>query len=1376
MADVTGMKGQEKDEGAVEAGRGKRALQWTKEHIPYSDARKAKKQRDKIEDLKAEERAKLEVQKEATQSDATPADVKALKGEYIPPFMQRFMNALRRGHGTEASEVGLLVRNAFCNERFITAVAMGEVKTPIEARGDRTYRKEMVEERKMLAAQLQKAAASKDYTLPPLNGKKLDIIFHTALGKPSIWEGEGWKENSPNPAETIMIVAESFAVVENPEKADEVLGNILKFLVTTRSFTKGDDRTKSMLADSDYIYDHIKRKSAPPIRKATEEFEGYARGLLALPTSEMHPELGVPGIGYQQHYDARLQTLTKARDEAKSMHDEASRRFNDAKAAYDDVMGKKEAAQPNWKKLKPELQKRILDAEQQTGELLDQQRAVYNRTGNALSAREEDLRRFVATQSPEAHLSKLVENFKEVLTQAKVANASAEAVEQKAEPLLVNPLVRRLLTEAEEAMLQRTISEKFATPALVAVREEIDGLLDQRDKVQELMARFEAREQKGPQPAKASAVTNLLDELDVAMVTKINSEKEKLDQRLGELKQAIDGASFPPEVLAPLQGVMESMPNYGIPRAYVEWQLGAILVEDKHAAVQAMAEAAPLPQQTKAEISKVNARLRKSAYNPEEVRSEIAALMKSTAFPLGKAAARALKALDEDGYGNLTGMTPQQWMGTRIVYDTVSAGYDDSKGGRDGWFATKMKKARYHLFTVDSYKNKGSWLLDHTVKNDLEDIFSKNRTQRLTTEMPDGEERETKIPRWAGGATKLGLKAYLVVSLVVWGTHSPSFPEHFFRWPVRSPVTASYQKSPHSHWYNPGSYDWGIRNPLTWTTVAPRPPSQIVRVIGDNENNYVELANRDSSFYMRHYGLGRRLPGEQDDRGMEARLEWVRSKPAVLKYFQERRTLKEYTSYEGPDVVGRNFRNPDMCSTGQRRIPEYCENLGLHDAQAIQDYEFPEDRDDGWRADNQQMRVCCFVRLSPNGGRAITDGRMLNRSQSDRFVQSLMASERNDHATINAAYLNDPNNRARFVHEWFLVTPTEDDIMEHYGIGDRDNIQFIVAQGSKATNALLPRCSTERGMAPEMIQAGHRDEFVHLWRQEIQNRYAGHDLTAEDVPQEILDAAFSAVRQTALNNRWIEDTSTEFARRQLRQEFSVMNLRTDTAIDAIRAQTDLREFVRMFANVNGSFRINPDLSDDFVIVLQEHKLAGGSLNDFNPFADAWGPRVQWALNMHYLLQQPAQTGNENRQGATPAPGATAQQQAPAPAPAPDLTPEAERFYASSSNLGFNQFLDGVIASLRDGRDSQTMDQVQRTRFGGNRERMDRAIRAEVYRLLTSNGERDAVMRAGYGVTVTGSGESMTVATGNPRTARNSFRHHILEFVREQGAVVNPPRR
>ncbi len=1372
MADATGMKGGEKDEGAVEAGRAKRALQWAKEKVPYSDARREKKQREKVDEFKAIERARLEVQKEEERPESAVVDVKNLKGEYVPGFVQRFANALHSGYGTEQSKVGLLVRSAMCNERFIRAVATAEVKTPVESRGDHTYKGEMVKERAMLASQLRMAMEKPEYTLPPLNGRQLDILFHTALGKPSIWEGAGWKEKTPTPAETIMMVAESYAVVENPERADEVMGNILKFLVTTKSFTKATDKTKKVLADKNYVDGYIKAKSAPPISKSSAIFKEFARELLSQPTTEMHAEIGYPCIGYKQYFEARVAELGGRRDEAKAAHDESSKLFIEAKAVYEDVMSKKKAAEPNWKKLTPEIRQKILDAEKETGAILDQQRSVYDQTGKLLTERENELRSFVANQSLEAHLSRTVENFKEVLTQAKVANASPEAIEQKAEPLLVNRVVKGLLVAAEETMLQKTLSEKFAGPQLVAVREEIDSILDQRDKVQELMARFQARE-KAPQSVTAGTVATFLDELDGAMVVRVKNEKARLDERVEALGKAIDGAAFQPEVLGPLQGVLESLPNFGIPRAHVEWQLGAILVEDKHAAVQEMAETAPLPQQTKAEISKVNARLRKAGYEPETVKAEMAALVRATAYPLGKAAAKSLRALDDDPYANITGMTPSQWMGTRIVYDSISTGYDDSPGGRDSWFANKMKRARYHLFSGQSYKAKGTWLLEKTVKNDLEDIFTKNRTQKLTGEMPDGEEYETKIPRWAGGTTKLLLKAYIVGALFVWGTHSPTFFEHFLRFPIRSPITVSVER-------NAGSRHLHVegRNPLTWLTSPPRPASEVVRVIADNENNYIELANRDSAFYSRHYGLGRRLPGEQNDDGIQSRLEWIRRHPDVLKYFQERRTLKEYTTYEGPSIVGRNFRNPDMCSTGQRRIPEACENLGLHDAQSVQDYEFPEDRNDGWRADNQQMRVCCFVRLSPNGGRAITDGRMLNRSQSDRFVQDLMAAETNEHKTINTAYLNDPNNRARWGQGWFLISPVENDIMENYGIMDRDNVQFIVSQGTKASNVLLPRCSSERGEAPEMIQAAHRDELVRLWRQEVQTRYPGHDITVEDVPQETLTSAFNAVRQQALNNRWIEDTSTEFARRQLRQEFSTLNLRTDVAVDAILAQTDLREFVRPFAATNATYHINPALSDDFVLILQQHKLHGGSLNDFNPFADAWGPRVQWAISQTYIQPNHPQTGTENRQGSAPAPAGSTAQQPAAPAPAPDLSADAESFYSSESNAAFRGFVEAVTAGLHDDSrgDGRIMADVERSRFGGNRERMDRSIKAEVYRLLTSGGERDAAMRAGYGITVTGSGSGMSVAMGNPRLARNSMRNHILQFVREQGAVVNPPRR
>src|SRR5512135_1098650 len=108
-----------------------------------------------------------------------------------------------------------------------------------------------------------------------------------------------------------------------------------------------------------------------------------------------------------------------------------------------------------------------------------------------------------------------------------------------------------------------------------------------------------------------------------------------------------------------------------------------------------------------------------------------------------------------------------------------------------------------------------------------------------------------------------------------------------------------------------------------------------------------------------------------------------------------------------------------------------------------------------------------------------------------------------------------------------------------------------------------------------------------------------------------------------------------------------------------------------------------------------------------------------------------------------------------PAQIPDLSPAAESFYANPANTDFHNFIEGIMASLHDDRrtDGRMTADAERKCFGGDRQRMDRAIKAEIYLFLKSYSVRDASIPPGYGITVSGNGESMTVAFDDLRRAR-----------------------
>ena len=249
------------------------------------------------------------------------------------------------------------------------------------------------------------------------------------------------------------------------------------------------------------------------------------------------------------------------------------------------------------------------------------------------------------------------------------------------------------------------------------------------------------------------------------------------------------------------------------------------------------------------------------------------------------------------------------------------------------------------------------------------------------------------------------------------------------------------------------------------------------------------LVTRTDDYYREFYGVGtRRLPNETDDSGMAKRLAWLRQHPEVLRYFQERTTLRKVESWnESKDRV-------NSCSTSQKLIPDTCRNLKLDTMEAIEAYE-PLRKQGPW---TPGKKVCCTIELYT---RAVPDGLKLNPQSADAFVDTLMALETGG-GKADYAYLTHPDNRARWVDGWHLVTPTEADIIGKFRITERDNVRFLSMQGASAAQMLLPRCS-EEALSPDFLRTDKRNEFVAAWRAGVAKAAAA----APAVPAEAAEGA-----------------------------------------------------------------------------------------------------------------------------------------------------------------------------------------------------------------------------------------------------------------------------
>ncbi|MFN7991075.1 MAG: hypothetical protein U0R44_02850 [Candidatus Micrarchaeia archaeon] len=118
------------------------------------------------------------------------------------------------------------------------------------------------------------------------------------------------------------------------------------------------------------------------------------------------------------------------------------------------------------------------------------------------------------------------------------------------------------------------------------------------------------------------------------------------------------------------------------------------------------------------------------------------------------------------------------------------------------------------------------------------------------------------------------------------------------------------------------------------------------------------------------------------------------------------------------------------------------------------------------------------------------------------------------------------------------------------------------------------------------------------------------------------------------------------------------------------------------------------------------------------------------------------------------------------APAPSLSAEAVSFYNSERSAGLAPFIEGLLTRIYEQTtgDGATLRQT----YGEDRDRAVLDIKAELYRIITSANPRDATLRRGWGITVRGHGESLTIEI-DMRRARDPIRNRAVEFARERRA-------
>ncbi len=1361
----------------------------------WREERKIKKdEKDLSRKQEAQRRldAKAEKAKKAEDAAAPQIDEKAIQGAHMTEFNRFFLDAVRRGQSRtiQATSADSIIREVICHDSFIRAIANVTVRTPLEQM-DTEYQKEMGGRRQRLAQQLMKAKEQKEFMIGELTAHELDIIYATMLGTPEddaiaktpgaveIWQNAPWPERLPKPPEAFFMFLESIAIRERPESKGAFIGNVLKKLSVARTFVDTGDTTLRTLVDGAFINDYLYRTSAYPIDTAVESFHSLTATLFATPTSQIEPALGMPGVDYEKGYAQALSEKHAWVEQARQVVAQNQVSLEQAVAAHGTAVAAVEAAQKevnrysDYKKRTDKGEKITLRAdiilakndpriataltaaraflEAKNTELeaatkwLGAAQAAKAKVDKELSRREAECAKYQAEANPQAFARELASHFKSLLEENRDSNVDFGLVADRIAPRLPNPVIDSLLARATELARER---DEFAHVF-----------------VGSQMADAAAGEEGG----KGKSTTDVAHSI-------IGYRLPQFESKLAEFERAIETAELPdtPEASSkePLRGIVRGLKHFGVQSSFIDEQIGKV----------------------------------RNAHSQ----------------PLRRAVQISVKSLGERSYRNLAGITDQEKIAARMAYEARTGDLEGRPGRTEGKWARFWQNVKYHLFTTESWVSRDRQrpgklvkLYRWSIASDIEGLHPGNWLTRKPGRRPDGTPYKNWTPRVLDSIWGLTWKGYIVGTLIG-GAAITTQEFHWYNpltWVGRPATVAAqwafngsrpiYLPESQDHWYFPWSF-----------TMPKASERQMRRVIDDNYDIPGRLRGRGVEYYKHAYGVGtHRLATEQDDSGMGRRLEWLQRHQDVLTFFQERTTLnmevqarvvgdrpENCFTTRAPNQPRETMVAPVAAPAGsqtaapgaapaapatataapppQANAPNSCKSVGVTTAELARDYRPVTDPNDGYQPG---MKVCCTIQVT---SRRVPDGLKLNTYMADAFVDLLMAVEAGG-GTVNYPYLTNAGNRGRWAREWYLVTPSEAEIITRFRVNERDNVRFLLMQGAEASSLLLPRCSSE-AESPEFLRDIRRNEFSVQWRTETaalmsaaqpapvegQPAPGPADPLTQDATREILEQAFNTVK--GRHPDWFMDRTHAYERRQAAMQVQELAIQTDTALDVLVAQPDILELVRQFGS-RSSYSINVGRSDEFIQVLDQHKRMGGSLDDYNPYSTVpnAGVRVQYAIQMGYIQNTETFAGAADSQARSPAtagpaaPGSAGARPA-GPPPIVDLSQNGQRFYTNPANEPFTGFFEGVMrgAFTSRGNDGRVFQGVMASRFAGDQARMERAIKEDMFIFLQRTTQADILGRDG--IDVTGTGAAMTATARDMAKARNSMLNHMRGFVSALG--------
>jgi hypothetical protein len=1121
--DPTGMRGAQTRDGRVEqAGRARRAGKaianvgkgvWAR--VPGTNARVRRLADIQAQSNKAANRELLEgmvqLNKPAEGQEQIGGALKGgttsdMLGQNFTDFAKVFRETLKRGRSMDAeSDVqDSLLRQVLCRKEVIDVVRDDTISpTPVEREQPGCF----TSQRERLAGML----ASR--TIGNLTAEQLDILFVTMVGKRAQKIGDNYVEfwsrwpteqiGLPTPDQAFFTYLESVASKQantaGGTSEGRYIGEVLKSMGEFRTLGDSKGGVRSII-DHSYVDDYLRGKAAAATDKTVGAFEKVLESVMSTPATAIHPETGVPGLGFaaidEGELEARQRQALSAKetvDKLKAALGGAAQKREEAAAALSQVV--QMIAQLRAQNAEPDA----LAQAEETRELaeLEKEQAdnEYEGVARRMAKAHGVLGQLVSSYNAlateamerEKRLRSLVDTFRDTLLEQGDTNDLKQLPERM--EWAQNPEVKRVLGDMDEVLAEREI-------LLSAIGEEWNRAISRK---------------KDNEPAPKP--------LEVAEES-LSKELEDMREKVTDLKRKVESANLPEEVKAEMRKIVASIEDLSVPRMVID------------------------PKK-------------------EKVR-------KRYAYPLVEVTKVALKKLEEEESLRIGEIADKEWVIARTIWERSGEDLQSNAvGGRK--FLDRLGDGLIRWgTTLYGVKKILRWAAKWTTLTALhKNLISKHRREPVPNRNENGEVDEENptvkafgiftLRNWHKGIMHLMFLAYFATTMGIAMKYSPSLSAHYWRGPIES---------------------------RAYLVPAERRKTYR-RVIGDSYDLPDRLGDRGSDYYREAYGVTQ-----------EENLRWLSKNNDVLRFFQERRSLKRVKSWN--DNLG---DTPETCSTKQAQVPPSCKRLGLETEEDIANYTGAPrpDHEDGWTP-GKNMPICCTVSLEYE---TIADGLKLNRGKADEFV-SYLRTQASGNAKIDSAYLNSTENMLTWTERRFLISQQQDEMMDTYKIHDVDNIEFAVAQKAHLARKLLPLVNA--GDAPVFLKEENRDDFLTAWRGAIVARDKNADPRLDTIEDSVMDETFDAVLEA--NKGWTRDTTTEYREKQVSNELTQLNIRTETSRDIYIAQEDIRTLLQKMLPSKSRYVVNPGRSDELVRFLDRQKRAGTKVVEFDPFADPPGRRAR----------------------------------------------------------------------------------------------------------------------------------------------------------------------